>query len=600
MNRRGTRFYGKTDEKPKITKSLIFRIFHYFLLYWKLMIVMFLTIIATSILSIVQPILTKNIIDVALPKGNLKLLIVDILLSVVTIFILNLISVGQSYLNTLISKSIIRDLRSNMYKHLQNMSLKFYANVKPGEIISRINNDIGGIEGVFSNTYMQIIQGIFIFVTIAFTLFYINWKLAIISILTVPLFLVITKKVGKKRWEIATEAQAKLAELTTIVTETLNVSGVMLVNLFTKENEKRKEFEKINEEVTQLQIHETVVGQWFFMSIQILASISPMLIYLFGGFILIRYNDITIGEIVMFVTLVSRLYGPVNILSNIHVDIVRSMALFERIFQYLDLKSELVETICAKNIDNIKGNILFKHVYFSYTEKVATLTDIDFQIKAGQMAAFVGPSGAGKTTITYLLPRLYNVNKGAVFIDGINIMDITLTSLRSHIGMVTQDTFLFNTTIKENLLFAKLDATEEEIITACKAANIHDFIISLPDGYNTIVGDRGLKLSGGEKQRMSIARTLLKNPNIIIFDEATSALDSNSETLIHKAINPLLRSRTSLVIAHRFSTIISADVIFVVKDGRIVERGTHLELLKKRGVYKDLYDQQFKHEEQLG
>lgn len=594
MGYRGARFYRETSEKPHITKSLILRILSYFLPYWKLMAVMFLTIIITSAMGVLPPIFIKNIIDIALPGENLRLLIFDIVLTFSTTLLLNLISVGQSYLNTIISKSIIRDLRTGMYTHLQNMSLKFFSDVQAGEITSRINNDIGGIESVFSNTFIQILQGLFVFVTTAVTLFYTNWKLAIISLLTLPLFLAPTRKVGKTRWKVAAETQSKLAELTNIITETLNVSGAMLVKLFTKEKEKSTEFQKVTDEITRLQIRETVVGRWFFMTLQTFVAVGPMLIYLFGGLILIKYHDITIGGIVMFVALVNRLYGPINTFSNIHVDIVRSMALFERIFQYLDLKSEIIEKIDAKSIGQIKGNVRFDHVYFSYNQKSPTLMDVDLQIRPGQMAAFVGPSGAGKTTITYLVPRLYDASEGSVLIDGINIKDITLNSLRSQIGMVTQDTFLFNTTIRDNLLFARSDATEEEIIKACRAANIHDFIASLPDGYDTIVGDRGIKLSGGEKQRISIARTLLINPRIVIFDEATSALDSNSEILIQQAIEPLLKSRTSLVIAHRLSTIISADVIYVVKDGSIVEHGTHTELLQAAGVYKQLYDKQFK------
>jgi len=330
------------------------------------------------------------------------------------------------------------------------------------------------------------------------------------------------------------------------------------------------------------------------MTIQTFVSIGPVLIYLFGGLLLIKYNNITIGGIVMFVTLVSRLYGPINTFLNIHVDIVNSMAIFERIFQYMDLKSEIVEKPDSVSVDNVAGSIRFEHVYFSYNEKSTTLTDVDFEVKPGQKATFVGPSGSGKTTITYLVPRLYDATKGSVLIDGINIRDMTLKSLRSQIGMVTQDTFLFNTTIHENLMFAKPEASEDEIKDACKMANINDFIMSLPEGYNTVVGERGIKLSGGEKQRISIARSLLKNPRIVIFDEATSSLDSNSEILIMKAVEPLLKSRTSLVIAHRLSTIVSADIIFVVNEGKIVERGTHAELLQAEGVYKDLYDKQFK------
>ncbi|AGK99606.1 ABC transporter ATP-binding protein [Clostridium pasteurianum] len=591
---RKEKLLNKVNNKNDTEKDIFFRILHYFLPYWKSMIIILFTIISTSILNIVQPIFTKDIIDIALPKKNIRLLLTYILLSFGTLLISSLVSVGQSYLNTFISKNIIRDLRSDMYENLQSMSIKFFTNVKSGEITSRINNDIGGIEGIFSNTFIQVIQGVFSFVTISLTLFFMNWKLAIISIISVPIFLIPSKKVGRKRLAIATETQVKLAELTNIITETLNISGIMLMNLFNIEKEKNKEFEKINEDVTKLQIRETIVGRWFIMTIKILSSLTPLLIYLFGGLILIKYNNISIGEIVMFVTLVTNLYSPVNTFSNIHVDLVRATALFKRIFQYLDLKSDIADSSSSKIITNIKGNIEFKHVNFSYTKKSNTLIDINFKIESGQTVAFVGASGAGKTTISYLLPRLYDVDSGSIFIDGIDVKDFTLTSLRSHIGMVTQDTFLFNTTIKDNLLFAKSHATDQEIISVCKAANIHDFIISLPDGYNTIVGERGIKLSGGEKQRLSIARTLLKKPSVIIFDEATSALDSNSESLIKKTIDPILKSCTSLIIAHRLSTIISADIIFVLKDGRIIEYGNHLELLKKCSVYKDLYDKQFR------
>lgn len=591
---RGSRFYHETDEKPNITKALILRILSYFKPYWRLVAVTFVTIIVTSTLGIVPSYLTKNIIDIALPQRNLRLLVTYIVLSFATLFIVNLVSVGQSYLNSLVSKRIIRDLRGQMFRRLAGMSLKFFSDAKTGDITSRINNDIGGIESVFSNTVIQIFQGIFVFATTAVTLFYTNWELAIISLLILPLFLAPTKKVGKTRWQIATKTQERLSQLTNIITESLNVGGIMLIKLFTREKDKEKEFDEVNEEVTRLSIRETVVGRWFFMTIQTFVSVGPMLIYLFGGIIMIRHGNMTVGGIVMFVTLVGRLYGPVNTFSNIHVDIIRSMALFERIFQYLDLKSEIKESPDAKDISDLKGEISFEDVRFRYNEKKTALRGIDFTIRPGQTAAFVGPSGAGKTTITYLVPRLYDATGGAVRIDGVDVRDLTLRSLRSEIGMVTQDTVLFNASIRENLAFARPDATEEEMIEACKAANIHDYIASLPDGYDTHVGDRGIKLSGGEKQRLSIARTLLKDPKIVIFDEATSSLDSNSEALVQKAVEPLLRSRTSLVIAHRLSTIVSADIIFVVKDGAIVERGTHAELLELGGVYRSLYEKQFK------
>lgn len=590
----GKQFNRETEKKPHITKALIKRIMSYFKPYLPLLAVTGGAVTVTSLLGIVPPIIIKNIIDIALPQKNLNALVLYTMLFFGTIIFLNLVTVGQSYLSTLISKNIIRDLRKNVYNHLQSMPLKFFSNVKNGEITSRISYDIGGIESIFSNTFIQILQSILIFVTTAATLFFTNWILAIVSLLVLPLFLLPTRKVGKARWKIATKTQEKLAELTTIISETMNVSGTMLIKLFTREKEKRSEFEKINDEVTKLGIRETVVGRWFFMVIQIFAAIGPVLIYLIGGIILIYYHSITIGGIVMFVSLLTRLYGPVSTISNIHVDIVRSMALFERIFEYLDMKSDITEKADASDLSNIKGKIEFNNVGFSYGEGKEVLHEVNLEIQPGQMAAFVGPSGAGKTTITYLIPRLYDVSAGAVRIDGTDIKNVTLESLRKGIGMVTQDTYLFNASIRENLLLARPGALQSEIEDACKAAYIHDYICSLKDGYDTVVGDRGIKLSGGEKQRISIARTLLKNPSIVIFDEATSALDSTSELLVQQATEPLLKSRTSLVIAHRLSTIVNADVIFVVSGGRIVERGTHTELLSESGLYRKLYETQFK------
>ncbi|NLA86766.1 MAG: ABC transporter ATP-binding protein [Clostridiales bacterium] len=581
------------DKKPKITKKLLLRILSYFNPYWKSMLVMLGAIILSASLGVVTPILTKNIIDIALPSGNMRLLVFYIVLSFAALFAQNLISVGQSYLNTLISKRIIRDLRSAMYGKMMGMPLRFFSDAETGEINSRITNDIGGIENVFSGTFIQIVQGVFVFATTAVTLFYTNWMLAIVSILTLPLFLLPTRRVGKTRWKITAEMQEKLARLTSIITETLNAGGAMLIKLFTKEKDKRREFDEVNDIVARLGIREAVAGQWFFMTIMTFVAIGPMLIYLFGGMIMLSYKTITVGGIVMFVSLLNRLYGPVNTFMNIHVDIVRSMALFERIFHYLDLDNELVDMPDAKVIEPIAGDIRFDNVSFSYNDKAVTLKEVTFEIPRGRMAAFVGPSGAGKTTVTYLVPRLYDVTEGAVSIDGTDIRKMALHSLRGQIGMVTQDTYLFNASIRSNLLFARSDAMEEDLIEACKTAHIHDFIAALPNGYDTIVGDRGIKLSGGERQRLSIARTLLKNPKIVIFDEATSSLDSNSEALIQQAIEPLLKSRTSLVIAHRLSTIMSADVIFVVNDGRIAQRGSHAELLRDGGIYKDLYDRQF-------
>jgi ATP-binding cassette subfamily B protein len=591
----GGRFhFSDSEEKPNITKKMLIRIAKYFIPYWKLLILLVLSIIITSTLGLIPPLLTKNIIDVALPTKKINLLILFIVLSFGATLLSGLISVGQSYLNSWISKHIMYDLRNSMFNHLQYMSIRFFSNVQAGEITSRMNNDIGGIENIFSGTFVQILQNVFVFASTAAILFYTNWKLALVGMLILPLFIAPTRKVGKVRWKIASQTQGKLAELNTILHETLNIGGTMLVKLFTKEKHQQEEFQKVNKDVTKLQIKESLAGRWFFMTISTFVSVGPMIIYLVGGIMLIHNNEVTVGGIVMFVALLGRLYGPVTSFANISVDITRSFALFDRIFGYFDMEQEIVDSPNAAPLTEVEGAIKFTNVSFAYNEHTETLKDINIDIKPGKLIAFVGSSGAGKTTITYLLPRLYDISSGSIAIDGKDIREVTIESLRSQIGMVTQDTYLFNATIRQNLLFSKTDATDEELISACKTANIHELIASLPEGYDTIVGERGIKLSGGEKQRLSIARALLKNPRIVILDEATSALDSVSESLIQAAIEPLLKGRTSLVIAHRLSTIMAADCIYVVDGGQIIEQGTHEELLSMNGIYKDLCDKQFK------
>lgn len=591
---RGRFHYSETREKPNITRPMLRRIVKYFLPYWKLLILLAFSIIITSVLGLLPAIFTKNIIDVALPQKNINLLIILIVLSFGAILFSGLIIVGQNYLNSWIAKYIMYDIRNSMFNHIQHMGIRFFSNVNTGEITSLMNNDIGGIENIFSGTFVQILQNIFIFIVTAATMFYTNWKLAIAGMVILPLFILPTRKVGKVRWIIASETQNKLAELNTIIYETLSISGTMLVKLFTREKYQEEKFKNINKEATKLQIKESLAGRWFFMAISTVASIGPMIMYLVGGLILIRYSDITVGSIVMFVALLGRLYGPVTSFANISVDVTRSLALFERIFKYFEMKREIVDKPKAINLKQVEGFIKFNNVYFSYNEKIQTLKDINIDVKPGQIVAFVGPSGAGKTTITYLLSRFYDVNSGSITIDEYDIRDLTIESLRKQIGMVTQDTYLFNDSIRQNLLFSNPSATEDEIFNVCKTANIHDMITSLPEGYNTIVGERGIKLSGGEKQRIAIARVLLKNPRIVILDEATSALDSVSESLIQSAIEPLLKGRTSLVIAHRLSTVMAADCIYVIENGCIVEQGTNEQLLLSSGVYKNLYDRQFK------
>jgi len=433
----------------------------------------------------------------------------------------------------------------------------------------------------------------FVLFSTAIVLVTINWKLALVGMIILPTFILPTRKVGKMRWKIATQSQEKISDLNQIIQETFSISGAILTKIFTKENDEYQKFEHMNEEVANLEIRESIVGRWFRMTITTFISIGPMLIYFYGGYLFIQ-GEISIGSIIAFVALLGRLYMPVSQLSNIHIDVTRSLALFTRIFEYFDQKLEIQDHPNATSIDKIKGKVVFEKVHFAYNSEVEVLQDISFSVAPGTMVALVGPSGSGKTTITNLIPRLYDVIDGSIKIDDQDIRDVTLESLRTQIGIVMQEPYLFNDTLEENLRYGKSNATQEEIINACKAAYIHDFIMTLPEKYKTVVGNRGIKLSGGEKQRVSIARVILKNPRIIILDEATSSLDSVSEEYIQKAMVPLLSDRTSFVIAHRLSTILASDQIIVLEDGIVAELGKHEELINKEGLYKHLYETQFK------
>lgn len=587
------RFAEEEIQMPQVTRKMLTRIISYFLPYWQKMLLVIGIIVVISILGLVPPILIRNIIDNALPQKDLFLLSLLIFVSIGVTVILGLLQVAQSYLSIWISKHIILNMKNQMYAHLQNMSLNFFNTARPGEIITRITSDIDGIQEIFNTTVVNALTSIVVLISTAVVLVMMNWKLAIVGMIILPTFIVPTRKVGKLRWKIATKSQEKIGDLNQVIQEAFSVSGALLTKIFTKEKDELVRFENINNEVISLQIRESVVGRWFRMTISTFISVGPMLIYFYGGYLFIK-GEISIGSIIAFVALLGRLYLPVSQLSNIHSDVTRSLALFQRIFEYLDLRQEIQSMPGAVKLEGIKGKVEFEKVHFSYNSKVTVLEDISFSVDPGTMVALVGSSGVGKTTITNLIPRLYEVNSGSIMVDDRNIKEVTLESLRSQIGIVMQEPYLFNDTIEENLRYGKKDAVEEELVEACKAAYIHDFIMTLPNQYKTIVGNRGIKLSGGEKQRVSIARVILSNPRILILDEATSSLDSISEMYIQKAMIPLLQGRTSFVIAHRLSTVLAADQIFVIENGTIAERGTHKELLQMEGLYKQIYTTQFK------
>ncbi|MFZ2574162.1 MAG: ABC transporter ATP-binding protein [Trichococcus flocculiformis] len=584
------------QNSPKITLRLLKRMFSYLVPYWKQLIVSVLAIIISSVFGVFPTILTGRIIDEGLLEQNLPVLIRLIALSFGVLILANLISVLESYTNVWMAENITFDMRNKMYSHLQRMSHRFFTTSKQGDIITRMTSDIGGVQSVLTGTWTSILQN-FATLTVALVTMYTKSPLlATIGIVVVPLFILPTKRVGKRRWEITLESRKHNDDINQILNETLSVSGQLLSKLFVTENYEFDRYQEANKQMIRLNIKESMAGKWFRVVINVFTNIGPMLIYLVGGILIIEYGntDLTIGDITVMVALLGRMYGPVNSLLNIQVDMIRSMALFDRIFEYFDLPVEIDNDPQALRPESFAGELAFEEVSFHYDPDQPILNNVSFELKPGSSVAIVGPSGAGKSTIINLIPRLYDVTGGRIRLDGVDIRKLDLAFLRQHIGVVTQDTYLFNGTIRENLLYAKPDATQAEIEQACREANIHAFISGLPKGYDTVVGNRGMKLSGGEKQRLSIARIILRKPGLIIFDEATSSLDSISEHAIQEAIEPILAKSTSLIIAHRLSTILSADEILVLERGKIVERGDHETLVKKGGIYTMLYNTQMK------
>ncbi len=583
------------DNLPTVSWELIKRILGYLTPYWAKFLLVFITIILSSVLGLLPSIITGRIVDEALVGENMKLLIQLLIAALVTLTASQAVSVVTTYLNAWISQHIIFDMKNQMYRHLQQMSHAFFTSERQGDIITRMNTDVSGVSTVISGTLSNILSNVATVVTTLVAMFGMNVKMALVGILVIPLLVIPTRSAGRTRWKLLSESQAKNDELNQLINETLSVSGSMLMKLFTREDSEYERFVKVNREVTDLGLKEQLSGRSFRMVMGIFTQLGPLLIYFAGGYLIIAMGEtgLTVGTITAMVALVNRLYRPVESLLNIQVDFTRSLALFTRIFDYFDREIDIKSPENAKKMDLKNLDIHYEHVSFGYTEDVQILRDINFVAKSGEMTAIVGPSGSGKSTIINFIPRLWDVDGGKVTIGGVDVREFDLHYLRDQIGVVSQDTYLFNGTIRENLLYAKPDATEEEMILACKAAYIHDFIMNQPDGYDTQVGNRGLKLSGGEKQRISIARVILKDPDILILDEATSALDSVSESAIQDALDVALKGRTSIVIAHRLSTIMAADQILALCNGVIAQSGTHEELLKQEGIYQELFETQF-------
>lgn len=596
MNRLGKGFLSEEEKinRPKITWELVLRIITYLKPYWKQMLMVVVAILISSVLSVLPSILTGRMIDEGLIGRDLNMLVRLLLISFGVTLGANLIGVIESYLNTWIGQHITFDMRNSMYRHLQSMPHQFFTTNNQGDIITRMTSDISGVQQLITGTLTSILSNIITLGVALVAMYQKNWILATIGIIIVPLFTLPTKRVGKARWSLTREAQALNDEVNGILNETLSVSGQLLVKLFNREDAEAARYEEVNRQMIRLNIRERMAGRWFRVALTTFSRLGPMLIYLVGGLLIIRYgSNLSVGDITVLVALLSRMYAPVNDLMGIQVDWIRAMALFTRIFDYFDMPVSITNDPNALKPESVQGNLKFSHVDFAYEPGKPILQDVSFSLESGKSIAIVGPSGSGKSTIGNLIPRLYEVSKGSITFDGIDIRKLDIGWLRQNVATVTQETYLFNGSIRDNLLYAKANATEDELVAACVKANIYDFISKQSLGFDTLVGNRGLKLSGGEKQRISIARALLKDPAVMIFDEATSSLDSISEQLIQKAIEPLISTRTSIIIAHRLSTILAADEILVMKDGRIVERGRHPDLLEVGGTYRGLYETQF-------
>jgi ATP-binding cassette subfamily B protein len=635
MGRHGRYFAAPLSEEDKrpITRTTIRRVVAIFRPYRRQVAVVGGAIVLSSGLGVVNPLMIRKIFDDALfgpstgPAAhmcsgqacpNMHALWVFVGVMVLIPFVTSAIGVGQTYLSNLVGLQVMQDLRNSLYKHLQYMPLRFFTTTRTGEIQSRLANDVGGVQSVVTSTAASLLSNIVIIVSSLIAMLLISVQLTILSLCITPIFVWLTVKVGRARRKVATSTAKTLADLTAITEETLSVSGILLAKSFGRQRHEIERYREENQRLTDLTIRQTMIGQSFFAVVGTFFSIMPAIVYLVAGYVNARNpNTLSAGSLVAFTTLQSRIFFPIGSMLQVSNDVQTSFALFDRIFEYLDMPQEIRDEPEAVVIEpaQVRGQVRLRDVRFHYdtpppdqvpvspsdvaavdqeAARPWTLDGVDLEILPGQLAALVGPSGAGKTTITYLVPRLYDVQEGAVEIDGIDVRKIALESLGDMIGVVTQETYLFHTTIRRNLLYGMPDATQEQLEAAARAANIHDRIAELAEGYDTIVGERGYKMSGGEKQRLAIARVILKDPRILILDEATSSLDTVSERLVQAALEPLMEGRTTIAIAHRLSTILKADVIFVIDRGRVAERGTHDELLDRGGLYARLYQQQFR------
>lgn len=589
-----TEWGDQPGQKPGISLSVLNRMIGYFLPYKSLLALMVMSVLISSTLLLLPPLFTKFLIDdVLLAGGDRTLLLLLVGGMFVAPVLAGLFGVAQSYFNTLMVQRVMFDLRNELFAHLLNMSLSFFTKTRSGDILSRATNDVSGIQAVLNTSFTNVVSNIITLVTVLGLMLYMDWRLTLLILAVLPFFIAPTIKVADVRLNAGRRVRVAMGNLTMVLSDKLNIGGIILVKTFNRQAHEREAFAAKNREVMKHQITEAMVGRWFFMIAQLFSAMGPAVIFGYGGWRVID-GALSLGDVVAFVAIMPRLFQPVTQLLNLQIDIAGSVALFERIFEYLDLPREIDDKPDALTLETVQGRISFEQVDFSYAADANVLQGIEFTAEPGEMIALVGPSGAGKTSMAYLLMRLYDPVSGRITLDNHDLRDLTLDSLGRHIGVVTQETNLFHTSIAENLRYAKPDATDEELVAACQAANIHQVIAEMPRGYETVVGERGYRLSGGEKQRLAIARLILKNPKVLILDEATSSLDTRSERLIQSALDALISGRTSLVIAHRLSTILAADMIITLDQGHIVERGSHKQLLHRGGLYAQLYDEQFR------
>ena len=589
----GRRFGADITEKPvrpadpAIRKANLRRIFPLFRSYRPQLTVVFALIVFSALLGVIPAFLLRGVLDTAIPDNNVRLLTTLVAGMILIPVVTGAIGVYQTLLSNRVGQAVMHDLRTSVYQHLQRLSLAFFTRTRTGDVQSRIANDIGGIDTVVTSTATSVLSNLTTVIATIIAMVLLDWRLAVFALILLPLFVYLTKRVGAQRKKVTAERQISLADVSSIVQESLSVSGILLGKTMGRTDDLAERFSTESRRLADLEVRSRMTGRWMMAAIQMTFAVMPALVYWFAGWSQARGTAvISIGTLVAFTTLQTRLFFPIGSLLGVQLEVQSSLALFDRIFDYLDQPIDIVEG--TRTLDHPRGDVAFERVCFRYDDDAWTLEDVSFAVPAGSKTALVGETGSGKTTCGYLVARLSDATKGRVSIDGIDVRELTFESLASAVGVVSQETYLFHSTVRENLRFAKPDATDEEVEEAARAAQIHELIASLPDGYETVVGERGYRFSGGEKQRMAIARTVLRNPPILVLDEATSALDTQTERLVQEALERLSEGRTTIAIAHRLSTVRDAEQIVVLDRGRVAETGRHEELLAAGGRYSQL------------